>query len=715
MYSRSSSSLYDGLSVIMGMLIPVAIVVIIILLIYHFTKRPEDRSLASNSDAIRKADTPKVKNPYIGINAMLLVGSALLVVAIISFTHSADDNLVAPVAIFLTLLFYALGVFIHKKIDYLKIVGKAFTYISLAIFPFWVISFNFFGMSWKGAWILSSIISLMAFLVTALIYKTKLPAYLSYIWLFVVAYASTPEVANVDGFNLPVYWIAVSSGIISLIPALLWKAKPQWLPLNFRRPTKEFGSAFMIVVAILSMILYFIPDTTIHFPFLRTIMVCFFLAWIYIYWTLDHSYSKFVAARFALQALVLTVAMDAFNFSIISYINQYSEAVRLGIITIWIISFLAQTMFSLFTQKKDEEQKKVEHAAEVISLLGIFVTPILTMGLDNVIGTTVRLIICFVIAVLGVCYTTVHKNINWTIASVAALIMAHVFLANGNLIPQWNSWADLIYYTLVTSAVILFYQLFRKFEEHKAFTITMTETIIALLFVVTSAIAANYAEIGWLIVALFMALLGFMTKKVLLYEISIYSGAFCLYGLAGTIGDLMLPESASKCLEKLPFMTSSTCVNGVGATAYVNWIAGINVVRSFILGGALTAVSCIKERELEFNKRYRLLFGYVIVSLGLYLVGLTAGGYWMMFCLATQVAYLILAAIKDIEWMVWVTIIAMPVCALSLTGGFNYLWFAILGLTLIGVVIWRLSKLNNARLRAEAKAASVPKKEEPKQ
>lgn len=708
------SSLMDALGDFSVILIPIFLIVAVALVIYYASNRkvPDDTSskssISSNSEAIREVSTPKVKNPYLGINAMLLVGSALLVVAVISFTHNADDRFVAPVAIFLTLLFYVLGVVIYKKIDYLKIVGKAFTYISLAIFPVWVISFNFFGLSWKASWILSSIITLAALLSTAFIYKTKFPAYLSYIWLYVVAFAATPEVASVEQFNLPVYWIAVWSGVIALIPAALWKKKPQWLPLNFRRPTKEFGTAFMIVVSILSLILYFIPDTIIHFPFLRTIMVCFFLAWIYIYWTLDHSYSKVVAIRFAAQAFLLTIAMDALNFSIIPTINQYTDATRLAVISIWIISFLAQTMLSLFIPKQNEEQKKIEHNAEVVSLIGIFVTPLLTIGLESVVGTAVRLITCIVIAILGICYVIVHKNIRWSIATILALIMGHAFISDGSLIPNWNSWADLIYYTLIASVAIMSFQLFRKYNEDEGFIVTMIELVGCLFFVVTSAMAVNYAEIGWLIVALFIALIGFMTKKVILYEISIYCGAFSLYGLSGTVGELMLPEEASKCITDLPLMTANTCTSSLATQQYINWIAGVNVVRSFLLGGALTAVSCIKERNVDLNRRYRLLIGYFIVSLGLYLVGLTAGGYWMLFCLAVQVAYLIIAAIHDIEWMVWVTIIAMPICALSLTGGFNYLWFAILGLTLIGVVIWRLSKLNRAKLREEARAGKKP-------
>ena len=161
---------------------PVLIVLLIILVVHHGSKDPKNRqeddepvAFAEGEAPVQKAEPvvppapPKPKNPYAGINAMLLTGSALLVVAVIRFTDDANDSLVAPVAIILTLLFYAIGYFLYKKVDYLKIVGTAFSYISLCIFPFWTISFNFFGMTWHGAWILASFITLVALFMTTFI------------------------------------------------------------------------------------------------------------------------------------------------------------------------------------------------------------------------------------------------------------------------------------------------------------------------------------------------------------------------------------------------------------------------------------------------------------------------------------------------------------------------------------------------------------------
>ncbi len=717
-YMFGNSSLSGALG---ALLLPAIVGAIILLLIQNDNrKRAQEKNKASDSytnsnvaDLVtqptsKPAPKPKQKNPYAGINAMLLAGSTLLVVAIIMFTHNANDSLVAPVAICLTLFFYILGIFIYKKINYLKIVGVAFTYISLAIFPFWVISFNFFGMSWRGAWILASIISFLAFMTTAFIYKSKIPVYFAYIWLFVIAWSMTPEGKVSDsGINAQAYWLYTSSAVVAMIPAILWKLKPNWLPVYFRLPTKEFAGGFMPTVMLFTISLYIIPDSIIYFPFLRTILCALFLAWLIIHWSINRSYNLFIFTRFIAQGLLLTVTMDALNYSLFaSTLHRPDDMAQLVIITVWLLSFLAQTMLSLFIPKADKEIEKAEHRAEVCSLVGIFITPILTYDLVDPVGATVRLIICFVIAALGISYTIVHKDARWSIATAASLLLGRLAIMDSLLAKGWSAWSDIIYFTIIGGIIILMYHFFRKYNEKDMFAITMTEMVICLLLIVYSAADAGYAEIGWLISALYLALIGYLGSKLILYELSIYCGALCLYSLVGTVGDFLLPESAMSCVNN-SFPVMKPC-HTEAASLYTNWIAAINVIRSFIIGGALTAVSLIKERDLDEKDRGRFFLGYILMSIGLYAVGVTAGGHWMAFCLATQVAYLIYAALNDIEWLVWVTIIAMPICALSLTGGFTYIWFGILGLILIDVVIWRLTKINRARLRAEAKSDDKP-------
>jgi len=649
--------------------------------------------------------TSKPKDNTGGINVMLIVGCLLLVFGIIKFFNDTNDSLVAPVAIVLTLVFYTLGLAIYNKISYLKIVGAAFTYISLMIFPFWVISFNTFGISWHGSWILASIITFCALLLTTILHESKPLSYFAYLWLFVVAWALTPD-HHSYGYSLDIqaYWVYVSSAIVALIPAVLWKLKPNWLPVYFRKATQVFAKWFMPIVGICSLLLLLFTDPMIRYPFLRTVMATLMLGWAYLYWSINKAYSWSVALRFFLQALLLTLTMDLLNYSIADmrlFGSKIDDSTRLVVTAVWLASSLAQTIISLFIPKTDEKVRKCEHVAEIVSLVGIFATPIFTLGLNDPANVIVNLIVCGVCAILGIAYTIAHNNPRWSAATILALFMARLVIAGSSLFIGWSAWLDVIYFTIVSGLIIAIYQFFRKYHENDSLILTITGLMISLLEVVASAAAAEYTEIGWLIAALYFALLGFLSKQTVLYEMSIYSGTFCLYSLTGTIGEFMLPDSAAKCVTG-PFSMVKPC-SGLQAASYVGWIATINTIRCFLIGISLSAVSALKESHKPVNARIRFFLGYVLMSIGLFAVGVTAGEYWMLFCLAVQVGYLIFAAIHDIEWLVWTTIIAMPACAFGMTGGFTYIWYAVLGLTLIGAVIWRLTKMNHAKLAEGSK------------
>ena len=152
---------------------------------------------------------------------------------------------------------------------------------------------------------------------------------------------------------------------------------------------------------------------------------------------------------------------------------------------------------------------------------------------------------------------------------------------------------------------------------------------------------------------------------------------------------------------------------------------------------ALLAVSFWKERgENHVFKKWRFLLGYVLLSLSLLIIGWNGEGYWMLPSLIAQVVFLIYSVFKDKTWLVWTTIAALAISMISLSGGYIYIWFGVIGIVLILIVVWRLTKLNAQKQREDAKQAvaeaaevkhedapkhedmpkqEAPKKEEPKE
>jgi hypothetical protein len=81
---------------------------------------------------------------------------------------------------------------------------------------------------------------------------------------------------------------------------------------------------------------------------------------------------------------------------------------------------------------------------------------------------------------------------------------------------------------------------------------------------------------------------------------------------------------------------------------------------------------------------------------------------WSIFFLIEQVACLLFAIVDKRTWLIWASSIEIFITALTLTGGFNYLWLGIIGIGLIAIVVWQLKKNNDKLKREEVKEPIEP-------
>ena len=358
-------------------------------------------------------------------------------------------------------------------------------------------------------------------------------------------------------------------------------------------------------------------------------------------------------------------------------------------------------------------------------------------GLDNnsLIGT---LIFTFV-AILGVVYSFVHKNVLWTIATLISLLIIPTTLSD---LFNFNSmnWFLVAYFAIYGLLALLGYTAFRKKQPVPSFVLALIATIFAGFIVVVASADENFVEIGWLTLAVLLTIFGYLSNKNWLYELAIYSGALCIFSLVGTVGGAIAkanaPVGTRICDTDSYSYSSSRCVTPY-ATFTDNAELAISTVRAFVMPIALLAVSFWKEREENHVfKKWRFLLGYVLLSLSLLIIGWSGEGYWMLPSLIAQVVFLIYSVFKDKTWLVWTTIAALAISMISLSGGYIYIWFGVIGIVLILIVVWRLTKLNAQKQREDAKQAvaevaevkhedapkhedtpeqEAPKKEEPKE
>jgi len=716
--------LFSGLISLAIILAPV--VVIIILLVNDNKKKKVNANSAvaantENGQATMKPAAepvplnaappapPKPVDPYKKWNILLYLGSFLLVMAMILFISNENDSLVAPTAIILTLLFYLGGIALFKTVPYLKSVGKSFAYTASAVFPFWVISFTTFGLTEQVAWIVASIISLSVFIIDSLIFKSKVTAAFAYIWLFVLTWSCTPSGNAV----FATYWAILAPMVLSLVPTLLWLGKPGWLPVSFRKATQIFG---MVLTPLFSAVLsftFFISDFPESHPFLRSLIVAILLVYALLHWLKGHKYGFFVFARLVAQLLIFTVVADILQYTFFDYSPYYSyyatgvnETTSIMVAIVWLTGCLAQSLIALFIPKKNDTAIRAEHAMEVISLAGILVTPALTYNLEN--GALIQLLILSFVSILGVIYSAVHKNILWSIATLIGLLLIPTVLSDLFEIRYMN-WLLVAYFAVYGLLALLGYAASRKRQPLHGFVLTLVEVIIAGFVVVVASADENFVEIGWLTLAVLSTIFGYLSGKNWLYELAIYSGALCVFSLVGTVGGAIAKANApayeirTNCMND--HYTRTNCIDSRPSFAE-NAELAISTVRAFVMPIALLTVSFWKERGINSDlKRWRFLAGYILLSLSLLVIGWNGEGYWMLPSLIAQVAFLVYSVFKDKSWLVWTTIAVLAISMISLSGGYIYVWFGVLGIVLILIVVWRLTKLNAQKQREEAKQA----------
>ena len=651
-------------------------------------------TMQATPNAVPVATVPKKMNPYTKYNILLICGSVFIVFAIVSFMNTVDSTLVAPTVIALTLLFYALGVAIYKTIDYLKPVGLTFIYTATAVFPFWVIALCSCGIDVQSAWIICSIISFAAFTGTAILTRTKILPFLSYLWLLVIAWACTPS----GNSTLRNYWIYLVPIVMSFVPILLYYLRPTWLPRNFRLATKVSAFGLYPILFFWSLSLYFLPNAAISMPILRTLIALSAVIYALVFWSKECKHGWLMACRFTMQGLLCACVADIINFSIFdefsttapiynngyNWLNLTSDSAKFIICTVWVVSCLAQALVSLYSSKKSKRIAKIEQAAEIIALIGIFITPALLASCNNKTGIgIVSLIVDLALVALGIAYTKFNKNILWGIATLIGAALIPSALSTG-LIDTWSNQENLLYYALYGALTLLAYSYLYKRQPKETEALTVISLIVASLIVLICACDLGYPELGWLIISLFLAGFGYLRKSPNLLEASIYGASLCLYSLIGTLMDT---TASPDYYERL---------------SYSRRVTALDAVRCYIIPAALLGVSYWRERNIKTDSsRWRLILGYIILSLSLIVLGTGGNSEWLLLSAVTQVGFLVFAAMTSRDWLIWSSIIIIVINMLTVTGSFTWMGFAVIGIALIGIVIWQMSKQNKAKRSEE--------------
>lgn len=699
----------------MGGFLTLALIIAVCILIHNDNKKRRQggegeigpvapsMTVSGNGDEIFSTgpDQPKEpKDQTKTLNVLLYIGSFLIIAAVMAFIANADQSLIAPTVIAITLIAYVTGVILCKTVDYLRPVAKSFIITALIIFPLWVFAFEAMKIGWHPSFMLSSMFTLAALGITTFVLESQALAYFFYAWVIIFGWSLIPDDLGINA----TYWYYLIPAVLSFIPQLLYLMRVKWLPVPLRKATKAYGNAMMPIVAACALPFFLVTGINSELPFLRTLIFGMFFIYFFLRWFHEHEDGTVIGMRASGQILLFAILSDILNYSLIdSFIHGADFGVCVTMAIMWALSFLAQNIISLFAHHENNDLNKLERAIGVCSIIAIIATPALCNNLDASAQAIVRIVVYLIVAALGVVYSLVRKNVHWSLATLAGLLLIPFQIGNQLVRPAWDGWAYVICYAIIGCLILAGYAYLRHIQEKESLTVATIGLIITDLIVILAALDVRYASVGWIFSAATFAIFGLLSREKVMYELAIWMASFSVYSLAGEIYRATEPVYGEKAF---------------GVTGYSDKrLAILSAVRIHALALAPIATCIWRERE-KGTPKIRLLLAYLILTGGMYSLGVIGHygldnhvGYTIMF-LFEQLAFLITAALIRCKWLNICSIIGVLIGAFHLTGGFNYLWLGIAGVALIAFVTWQLSKANqNAKKDGTATPAPDPNKQ----
>lgn len=602
-------------------------------------------------------------------NILLYVGSFLIVGSVLLFIK--DEPSVVPfVTFFITIITFVIGLLLYRYVEYLRPVATAFTYTAMILFPLWYYAFTELGLSDEVALFISTAVSLGAYIGGAASIDSRIAGWLSYIWLLFFGWTGANMIdANSSSHSLLTYSFFVWPFIVAIFSTICWSFRVKWLPVAFRKATKVLAEWLAPIFAVFACTLFVAPNVGSEYPALRIIALSFAVVNGLIGWLMNRkNHVAILALRIYVQALIMAIFADVANYSIGAK-NTIEVEVIAAII--WLISFLGQTICSLFIPQQTEKDKSIEKTALVLSLFGIFSTWGICLNFDPTPRAIVYIAISAVIAALGALIGWRYKNITWAIATVLGIMVIPIIIVS-ELLPA-GDYSYLIYgiYTVLTLIFIGIYLLLHnaKVQPERSLGVAAVAVIAGSALCVGAMINTDWSPLGWLAAAIFSALISIIPKKYALLECSSYLAAFAAAAFASKI------YSASKSYS-------------------LESILAFSAVQMHILTLPLIIVGFIKERGKK--NCLRKILGVISLLLSMFIIASLMNSiksYTLpILFIFEAVIFIIIGAFMKHKWMAIVPSILVTILVFEPAGVFSGIWLMLIGITLIAIVAWQLTK-----------------------
>lgn len=371
---------------------------------------PRPQSVAELTPDQREAKT--VRN----LNTILYVASFLLVAAAAVFVAASMPAGVRLLGIWtVAILFYVVGLVLHQNIPRLRSAGIAFTGTGLAILPFAGFAMHSLGdVSGQTAWLLTSVIGVVAYFVAALIIKSQLVSYLT------MAFVLSLALSSVAVTSAPIVWYFILLISVSLLASTISFLKPTWLPELFRQPIDATGQIVTPIALVASIVVYQ-HMSLLTYELVFAVATAHYL----VVWLQTRSLLYETIVRLAAHGALLLICLDIVDF----------DAATFAIY--WLVIAAVQAGYSLLRLKTQNSQSRTYESSWLggSQAMILFGTVLWISSENAALGTLMSFMTIGVISILA---TLRLRQVLWAIPALIVSLVAPFIVGRWLSYPIWE-------------------------------------------------------------------------------------------------------------------------------------------------------------------------------------------------------------------------------------------------------------------------------------
>lgn len=573
-----------------------------------------------------------IENKYNRLNALICMGAFLAIIGIgVLITVAPVDDILKCIIIFEAVALFYVGGLLLRNNRGLSFACKALVGAALvAILFLGSVCTDLINMEWSMAWVCTSALGVILYIVAAILLSNKFIAYSSLI--FVMLFACSISVYL--GFDI--FWcFAVMMGISVAFFGISVLSKKYKFGV-FESPIYNMGrwspipialASVMIALILISMMMVPIPQI---WPYILIYGLGFLKE--FVSWLMTKSKKDEIAARFFAQVLILIITI------LITGYNIFWIGVVIG------VTSLVHAVWSISIYKKDIAEHRGIELAFTIILLMLSILSLLVMGMGEAanlghrqaeITKSIMVVECLALVLFGVWASEKQKINGWIFVAIFALIILPVVISfawlNGSSVDLVCYYA--IYYVALLIGFLVWLWFCASRERKSNVFLFGTSLIVLILLTVIFCILSHLCLFEYKIIlkmvieislALGWYLAGKFIKKRALCATGFYIGIIFLAWFAflitgGNIGLAIAAHILGMGFCVVGFLESYRKNRDIGMD-YGGQFAGIIIVSIIMLFLVMTDLS---QQGLICASLF------LIEELVLFIVGTLRGWGWM--------------------------------------------------------------------------------------